>query len=326
MPPKMQASSEAFCCMTIQKILKDHDFILSEAAVIETLRRSGKIELHPRLEHALLIYKESGKRALSELYQSYINIARQADVPITICTPTWRANKERLSAADITNDVNGDAVEFLKLVRRKWRSWAANIFIGGLIGCKNDCYKPDEGLAQKDAKIFHFWQINRLAEAGVDFLLAATLPALPEATGIALAMAETDIPFIISFVINRKGRILDGNSLENCFCEIDAICSRPPLGYMINCAYPSFLNVHKQPQSVLSRLIGYQANASSLDHSHLDGAERLQADDLADWGNLMIELNQKYGVKILGGCCGTSYEYLQFIVQNINCGGPQTQV
>jgi hypothetical protein len=34
--------------------------------------------------------------------------------------------------------------------------------------------------------------------APMDFLMATTLPVLPEATGIALAMAKTDIPYIIS--------------------------------------------------------------------------------------------------------------------------------
>lgn len=304
--------------MHIQKILHDHDFILTEAAVIESLRRSGNVNLHPRLENALLIYEESGKIALSELYQGFINVAHMGGVPITICTPTWRANQERILKAHITNDVNGDAVKYLKHIRSSWGAWAANIFIGGLVGCKNDSYKPEEGLSKNDAYAFHSWQINQLAKAGVDFLLGTTLPALPEATGIALSMEEAEIPYIISFVINRGGRILDGNSLEHSIREIDAVCSRPPLGYMINCAYPSFLNAHKQPQRILSRLIGFQANASSLDHSQLDHAGTLQTDDMSDWGNLMIELNKKFGVRILGGCCGTNYEHLQYIVQNIN--------
>jgi len=220
--------------MDMQKLLDNHDFILAEAAVIETLRRSGDVNLHPRLENALLVYEEAGKRALSMLYQGFINVARKGNVPITICTPTWRANQERISTAHITKDVNGEAAKFLKHMKDRCGSFVANIFIGGLVGCKNDCYKPDEGLSKNDAKAFHFWQINHLAKAGVDFLLGATLPAVPEATGIALAMMETNIPYIISFVINKEGRILDGNSLENSFREIDAICNRPPLGYMIN--------------------------------------------------------------------------------------------
>jgi homocysteine S-methyltransferase len=87
---------------------------------------------------------------------------------------------------------------------------------------------------------------------------------------------------------------------------------------MINCAYPSFLNAHEQPKSILSRLIGYQANASSLDHLQLDGAGALQKDDISDWGNLMIALNRSFGIKILGGCCGTNHEHLQYIAQNLN--------
>jgi homocysteine S-methyltransferase len=303
--------------VNIQQILDDHDFVLTEAAVIETLRRSGDVDLHPRLENALLIYEEAGKKALTELYEGFVNVAGKADVPIIICTPTWRANKERVLAADLTTDVNGDAVKFLKLLRTRWGSWASNVVIGGLVGCKNDCYRPDEGLSKSEAEAFHFWQITRLAKAGVDFLVGETLPALSEATGIALAMAKTSIPYVISFVIDKEGRILDGNSLDCAFRAIDAACGRPPLGYMINCAYPSFLNADKQPRSVLCRLIGYQANASSLDHSQLDGAGTLQADDISDWGNLMIELNNKFGVKILGGCCGTSCEHLQYIAQRI---------
>ena len=294
--------------MDIQKILNDHNFILTEAAVIESLRRSGDVNLHPHLENALLIYEEAGSRALSKLYQDFINVARKEGVPITICTPTWRANQERISTAHITDDVNGDAVKFLKNLKDRWGSWAKNIVIGGLVGCKNDCYKPDEGLSTYAAKAFHFWQINQLAKASVDFLIGATLPALPEATGIAQSMAEANIPYIISFVINREGRVLDGNSLEHSFREIDAVCSRPPVGYMINCAYPSFLNAHKQPQLVLSRLIGFQANASSLDHSKLDGAGTLQTDDISDWGSLMIELNKKAERKKLSQLRSTGIE------------------
>ncbi len=303
--------------MNIQKILDDHDCVLAEAAVIETLRRSGNVKLHPLLENALLIYEEAGKEALTVLYQYFIDVARKADIPIMLSTPTWRANQERTSTANITRDVNGDAVRFLKRQKERWGSWAANIIVGGLIGCKNDCYKPDEGLPTSEAQTFHLWQVTQLAKAGVDFLLGATLPTLSEARGIALAMEQTNIPYIISFVINKEGRILDGSSLESSFREIDAVCSRPPLGYMINCSYPSFLNAHKQPQSVLSRIIGYQANASSHDQSQLDGAEVLQANDTTEWGNLMIELNRKFGVKILGGCCGTSCEHLQYIAQNV---------
>ena len=160
-------------------------------------------------------------------------------------------------------------------------------------------------------------QINKLAEAGVDFLIAETLPAVPEAKGIAQAMSKTNLPYFISFVINRNGKILDGNTLDHAFNEIDSACENPPTGFMINCAYPSFLNPEEQSNSIFSRLIGYLANASSLDHSELDGAEKLDVEDISDWGNRMIELNKRYSAKILGGCCGTNARHLQYIVDNV---------
>lgn len=151
----------------------------------------------------------------------------------------------------------------------------------------------------------------------MDFLIAETLPALCEAIGIAQAMAATKYPYIISFVINRKSQVLDGTSLEYAFRTIDSLCDRPPLGYMINCSHPSFLRAKEQPDLVLSRLIGMQANASSLDHADLEGSATAQVDAIPEWGNQMVELNTKFGVKILGGCCGTSAAHLQYIVDNI---------
>ena len=147
------------------------------------------------------------------------------------------------------------------------------------------------------AEAFHLAQVHRLADEGVDFLLAATLPAVDEACGIALAMQTTGIPYI-----------------EHAFKKIDTVCSRPPLGYMINCAYPSFLQTGRLPRKALARLIGFQANASSFDHSELDGSERLQADAVDDWGNRMILLNRRHGIKILGGCCGTGPAHLKFLI------------
>jgi methionine synthase I (cobalamin-dependent) len=63
-------------------------------------------------------------------------------------------------------------------------------------------------------------------------------------------------------------------------------------------------------------LIGYQANASSLDHADLDGQSEVQVDDVRQWGREMLEMNRRFGVKILGGCCGTGVEHLQYLASN----------
>ena len=95
---------------------------------------------------------------------------------------------------------------------------------------------------------------------------------------------------------------------------IDSKTNHGPLGFMVNCAYPSFLCAARQPAALFNRLIGYQANASSLDHCDLDNRDQLEAENVSEWGDQMLELNRLYGMKILGGCCGTGSEHLQYIV------------
>jgi S-methylmethionine-dependent homocysteine/selenocysteine methylase len=147
-------------------------------------------------------------------------------------------------------------------------------------------------------------------------LLAETLPNVDEAIGIARAMAATNVPYLISFVISRDGRVLDGTPLLDAIRRVDEAVDRKPLGFMVNCAYPTFLCADQQPAELFERLIGYQANASSLDHCDLDGADELQAESVADWGAEMLRLNRQFGLKILGGCCGTNADYLRYLVND----------
>jgi homocysteine S-methyltransferase len=294
--------------------LDRHELVLMEAAINERLRRDSDVELHPLLVNAALLCDEAGRGALRRIYLDYIEVARRAGLPLLLCTPTWRANRERLETAGVDADLNQDAVCFLKeMAKESDGPEAPSIYVGGLIGCKNDCYRPEEGLTPDEAEKFHAWQLEALARAGADFLIVETLPSVGEAVGVARAMAATGLPFVISFVIGRDGQVLDGTSLVDAVRTVEEAVTTRPLGFMVNCAHPSFLCASAQPPELFERLIGFQANASSLDHSELDGSSQLQADDIPSWGEEMLALHRRYGVKILGGCCGTGVEHLQYL-------------
>ncbi len=287
-------------------------YVLSEGAVIERLRRDFDIPLHPRLEHAMLIYDEKGRAALQEIYFDYMDATARAHVPILLSTPTWRANRERVIQGGAPASVNQDAAEFMQCL---FRNGVINYTLG-LMSCKNDCYKPEEALSRDEARRFHAWQIKSLLAGNVICVLAATLPNVEEACGIALAMQDAGSPGIISFVIDRNGLILDGNTLTEAISKIDAACDNPPLGYMLNCSYPSFFHGENISNEILSRIIGFGANASSLDHCDLDNADSIHTDSVSDWGDHLIKLHRNYNMKILGGCCGTDRRHLDYIVDN----------
>lgn len=301
----------------IQSTLSASPLVLSECAIAERLRRDPEVELHPSLFLTPMIYHKKGREKLTAIYSQYREIAAEAQLPILLCAPTWRIDSLRVAEAGYDEDLLHDAVIFMRELRDKWHKPTSPVLLGGLLAPKNDCYSPGEALKVEKASSYHRWQIKNLIAAGVDCIIAQTIPAVSEALGIAQAISTTDTPYIISFVVDRNAQILDGTPLSDGISLIDNQTNRTPLGFMVNCVYPTFVCAEKQPKSVLKRLIGIQANSSSMDHSQLDGSEILHQDDLSHWGEQMLRLNSEFGVKILGGCCGTDDTYLQYLVDHM---------
>lgn len=297
---------------SMKDLLDQFDRVLIEAAIVERLRRRADVQLHDTLINAPLVYSQAGRQALAELYGEYIQIAESGGLPLLLGTPTWRANRERVLASDVNENVNVDAVRFLQALVAELDP-SVPVRIGGVISCKNDCYLPEQALSADAAQEFHAWQIEQLSAAGADYLMAVTLPSVVEASGIAQAMQSAGLPYIISFVIGANGKLLDGTRIEEAIEKIDGLISEKPLGYFINCSYPSFLNAGSLPGSARQRLIGFQANASSLSHAELEASTEVKAESVSDWGALMEQLNTRHGLKILGGCCGTNGSHLQYL-------------
>ena len=162
-----------------------------------------------------------------------------------------------------------------------------------------------------EAARFHAAQAAALAGAGVDFLLAATMPAAAEALGMADAMGRTGVPYIVSFVIGRDGGLLDGTPLDEAIRMIDADAAPPPLAYFVNCAHPSALR-RGHP-----RLAAFQGNTSRRPPHELEGLPELDGEPLAGFAADMLALGRRCGIRILGGCCGTDARHIRAIAAGL---------
>jgi S-methylmethionine-dependent homocysteine/selenocysteine methylase len=306
--------------MNFTTALQEHSIILSECAVSERLRRLPDIELHPTLFNTPLIYQEKGRKRLDEIYRSYIEVAREAKLPLLLCAPTWRVDRVRIEEAGVPYTINGDAAAFMKEIQKRYSKASSPVIAGALLAPRNDCYSAEAALARIESAEVHGWQIDRLAETDAEVIIAQTMPAVSESLGMADRLGPSAKPYIISFVIDSSGKVLDGTPLTEAVQIIDQEATRPPIGYMVNCVYPTFIRADEQPPALFTRLIGIQANSSSKDHAQLDGAEELQQDPLPDWGAGMLRLNRDFGVKILGGCCGTDHTYLRYLTESLRRG------
>lgn len=298
--------------------------MLAEGSVIERLRRGGRCTLDPHAEHALLIYDAEGRKELERLWRGYADVGREFSLPMILLSPTWRANEERLRAAghgDVEK-VNRDGVRFLTELRSRYDDYAPCIFIGGLLGCRGDAYQPAEALSEHEAAHFHSRQARALADAETDFLMAATLPALSEAVGMARAMAETGKPYVLSFVIRASGSLLDGTPLSEAVARMDAEVTPRPAGYMVNCVHPQVFaegldhECARRPD-LRERIIGLQANTSRRSPEELDQSQEFFAESPENLAEGMLNAHRRFGTRILGGCCGTDERHIRAIAHFI---------
>lgn len=299
----------------LPKFLEGNVCILGEGAVIERLRR-GELELDPYLVNAAFIYEPARRAALESICRQYLDIGCRFGLPLLLSTPTWRASRERIEAAGYTGtDVNGDNARFMKGLQRGYGTYADKVIVCGLMSCRGNAYNPGEALDVTEAREYHAWQAGKLAGTEVDFLLAATLPALSEATGLAFALAATGKPYLVSFVVRQEGTLLDGTPLKNAIAAIDAAVTPRPVAYLINCTHASFARsalTHESNSSALvrQRIIGLLANTAPLTPEELDESAALVEEAPEEFGACVAKLHSELGLKILGGCCGTDDRHI----------------
>jgi len=294
--------------------------VLTEGAMVERVRRNPDVDLDPHIAHAGLIYSDKGRRVLADIYRQYLSIGQRHNLPMLTLAPTWRANPERTERAGCgpVDKLNSDCVAFLKDICAGYDSYQERLFIAGLLGCCNDAYNPQETLTTQAAERFHLPQAEALAASGVDFIKAATLPAVSEALGIARAIARTGIPSVLSFVIRPDGTVLDGTPLHKAIARIDSGTDQAPIFYMVNCVHPAVfmeaLAAETRADDKLSeRVIGIQANTSSKSPEELENLPYLDTTEPEPFAELLQQIHRTFGTRILGGCCGTDNRHIEKI-------------
>lgn len=306
--------------MDFKKCINSHSVILMEGALGERLKREYTLCIDDDVALANLIYDQKGRIALENLWKEYMNISQKYRLPFMATTSTRRANKERVLRAGYNEEIIFDNVKFLDKIRSTSHM---EMYIGGLMGCRGDAYTGANALNIEDAYDFHSWQTQLFKRGQVDFLYAGIMPALTEATGMARAMSDTEIPYIISFTIQEDGKLIDGHTIDYAIRYIDDNVNIKPIFYMTNCVHPDIVYEaisHKfnQTENVRTRFIGIQANTSALPYSELDGSKELYSSSPIEIAEAMLKLKLECNFKIFGGCCGTDNTHMEEIAKVIS--------
>lgn len=259
------------------------------------------------------------KQILINLYKDDLAIAQDENIPIILNAATFRASRAHLAVNGVTEigqirDINLNNLQIIAALRDEMAN-KMPIFLGAPLGSMFDAYKALKKPSEEEAYNYHKEQISFFKEAPIDFINAVTLPTLSESLGIAKACDESEIDYTIGFVLGPDANLLDGTTLNLAIDLIDEKTSNKPVGFLITCTHSSIFNLLDNRSKNINRLIGFQANGSCLPLSELDKANKSITDNPEEFSIELKLLKDKFNLKILGGCCGTSKEHLYHIIK-----------
>ena len=280
--------------------LEEHAVLIADGAAGTMLQRAGlPAGMAPER------WNLENPDGVRDLYRGYV--AAGADI---ILTNTFGGTSVRLKREGLGDKV----VEINKAAATLAREIAGeDILIAGDMGPTGEMLVPLGTLAYEDAVAAFAEQAGALAEGGVDVILIETMSDLNEVKAAVEGTRQaTDLPIMTTMSFDTKGRTMMGVKPEKAaktlydmgVTVIGANCGRT--------LTETLAAVLKMRAAVPDAILMAKPNAGL---PHIEGGD-LVYDVTPD---IMAEYAQRFvaeaGVKIFGGCCGSTPEHIAAIVK-----------
>lgn len=244
-------------------------------------------------------YNLTHPEKVERIHKSYVDAGANV-----IQTNTYGANFEKLKPFGLEHKVKAIHEAAVAIAKR-----AANedTFVLGTVGGFRGVQQGELSLSaiQYHTEI----QIDTLVSSGVDGLLFETYYDLKELLGaVTLARKKYDIPIIAQLTASNTNYLIDGTLINDALSQVIEVganivglnCHHGP-HHMKN----TFSHIEIPDHAYLS----CYPNASLLDidHNHFKYSENAEY-----FGNIAEQLIEE-GVRLIGGCCGTTPEHIRKI-------------
>lgn len=237
--------------------------------------------------------------ALREIQKNYI--AAGSDI---IYTSTFGGNRVKLEEFGLGDRV----IEFnRRLAQLSKETAASNCLVAGDLAPTGRFISPLGDLDFEDCVNIYKEQVRGLLEGGVDLFVIETMLDIQEARAALLAVKEScDLPVMISMSFDESKKTLTGTDPVTALITLqsmgaDAVgcnCSTGPAAMIeiISMMKPyAKVPLFAKPNAGLPRLINGE--------THFD----MSSDEFSLYTQSFIEA----GVNLLGGCCGTTPDYIR---------------
>jgi len=236
------------------------------------------------------------------LHRSYMGAG--ADIILTNTFGGTRYRLERDKLGNRVYDINLAAARLAKEVAGE------GTIVFGDIGPTGQLLKPYGKLSFEDTVDAFYEQARGLADGGVDAILIETMSDLNEAKAALQAVRKvTSLPVLITMSFDTHGRTMMGVKPETAARElwslnIDVIGAN--CGRTLSETLEAILEMR---QAVPEATLMAKPNAGLPHRDAEDTVFDITPDIMADYAVKFVE----GGVKIFGGCCGSTPEHIKAV-------------
>lgn len=293
----------------LDQALQKHSILILDGAMGTELQRRGVDTGLPLWSaNALMVHPE----IVLQIHKDYIDAGAQ--IITTNTFRTTRRTMRRANLPDRSKQLTTIALDLAKNARNHFPD--REILIAGSIAPLEDCYRPDLVPPDRELEEEHAELATRLAEGGVDILLLETMNTIREAVVACKVAKATDKDVIVSFICNAQGQLYSGEPLAK---AIDQIAPLGPVAFSINCVSPRHMETAIANLTTFSSLpFAVYANVGVPESEQrgweftLDVREDEYARHARAWHHM--------GAAIIGGCCGTTPEYIRAVAESLRSG------
>lgn len=232
--------------------------------------------------------------------------------------PTFTANRVKLAEYGLENRMES-IIETLTAISRKAAAEAGRpVYIAGDLTMTGALLKPVGSMELETLIDIYKEQIGLLVKAGVDLLAVETMMSLAEARAALIAAREVcQLPVMVTMTFEADGRTLYGTDAKTAAIVLESL-GAAAVG--VNCsAGPGRM------KTLVSDMASYTGDIPIIAKPnaglpYLDEAGNTCYDmNAAEFTEEMKDLVEA-GASILGGCCGTSPEYITRIRETFGKG------
>jgi len=285
--------------------LIEKEVILLDGAMGTELFKAGL-----PLGHCPEAWNEENPEAVARIHRSYFSAGSRA-----VLTNSFGGNALKLANYGLekkTFELNHKAGQIARSVCPR------GCYVGGSIGPTGKFLKPIGELTEDQLVEAFKPQVEGLAAAGVDFLLIETQYDLKEALiALQVAREKCSLPIFVTmtFKLTRRGYFTLMGVTPEAF--VQRMEEHQVAAFGANCTLNSeeMVGLIRIMHSLTERPLLAQANA---------GQPQIVADGTTvysqgpeEYVKFVPELLSA-GVRIIGGCCGTSPEYIKKMAEIIN--------